>query len=192
MQSKDEYLMLRNEILQIYNIVHGTRSILYLFVSGIVSYAFVNNKLGLLLLPHIVIIPMYLIAIDYTRDMYRIGTYLQVFHEGKDFNWETRQYKLNYTIKNKMIRFAKVFHLPYLTTSVSCFLCFLYKSCSGNPNILIGFVTKPYENIKTVIYIIIILIELIITLIIYFKYRDMTSIQKNYYTSWNEIKLSEQ
>ena len=39
----------------------------------------------LFLIPYIVIIPVYLVTIDYTLNMYKLGTYLKVFHEQGDF-----------------------------------------------------------------------------------------------------------
>ena len=52
----------------------------------------------LFLIPYIVIIPVYLVTIDYTLNMYKLGTYLKVFHEQGDLRWENRLYLLNYDI----------------------------------------------------------------------------------------------
>lgn len=52
----------------------------------------------LFLIPYIVIIPVYLVTINYTLNMYKLGTYLKVFHEQGDFRWENRLYLLNYDI----------------------------------------------------------------------------------------------
>lgn len=191
MTSKDEYLMLRNELLETYNIVNSTRSILYVFVAGIISYAFVNDKIGLLLIPYVAIIPMYLIAIDYTRDMYRIATYLQIFHEGDTFNWETRQYEINYNVKNKMPRFHKIFHIPYIITSLTCFVCFIYKLSKGKISNIYNIFSNAKNNIILLTYLILSFVELIIVLIIFIKFKNMSEIQQKYIKAWNELKCRE-
>ncbi len=57
-----------------------------------------SKEAFLFLIPYIVIIPVYLVTIDYTLNMYKLGIYLKVFHEQGDFRWENRLYLLNYDI----------------------------------------------------------------------------------------------
>lgn len=98
---KDEYLMLRNEILKDYDIIQNSRYLLYVAVASILSFSLSQEEPLLFLIPYVVIIPTYLVSIDYTLDMYRIATYLMVFIEPVEFNWENRQYKFNYIINKK-------------------------------------------------------------------------------------------
>ena len=93
-----EYLMLRDEILKDYEIIQNSRNVLYAAVAAILAFAVDQKEALLFLIPYIVIIPVYLVTIDYTLNMYKLGTYLKVFHEQGDFRWENRLYLLNYDI----------------------------------------------------------------------------------------------
>ena len=123
-----EYLMLRDEILKDYEIIQNSRNVLYAAVAAILAFAVDQKEALLFLIPYIVIIPVYLVTIDYTLNMYKLGTYLKVFHEQGDFRWENRLYLLNYDIKKRVTRGERFFHAPFM---VSAFVCsMLFFCCS--------------------------------------------------------------
>lgn len=62
----NEYLMLRNEMLKDYDVIQNSRYILYVTVVSVISFSIVQKISLLFLLPYIIIIPTYLISIDYT------------------------------------------------------------------------------------------------------------------------------
>ena len=82
-----EYLMLRDEIMKDYEIIQNSRNVLYVAVAAILAFAVDQKEAFLFLVPYIVIIPVYLVTIDFTLNMYKLGTYLKVFHEQVDFRW---------------------------------------------------------------------------------------------------------
>ena len=134
--SKDEYLMLKNEINKIYDIVEKTRNLLYVTVAAIFTYSFSKKDPILFLIPFSIIIPCYIVTIDYQRGMWKIGAYLAVFHEGVDFNWERRLYEFNERIGGL---FLNSYNFPYIFTGIaSVFLLFVkcdfFKDFGWNSN----------------------------------------------------------
>lgn len=123
---KDEYLMLRNEILKDYDIIQNSRYLLYVAVASILSFSISQEEPLLFLIPYVVIIPTYLVSIDYTLDMYRIATYLMIFIEPVEFNWENRQYKFNYIINKKIPRRYNFFIFLLLALQLHVQYCFLF------------------------------------------------------------------
>ena len=124
--SESEYKALRDEILHSYTIVDNSRNILYVTVSCILAFAVTNNSPELYLLPFSVIIPIYMVSINYTCDMYRIGTYIMVFGEGlkSDYKWESRQLHLNTQKENAFPRQFQLFHTPYIVLGFLSFFGF--------------------------------------------------------------------
>lgn len=178
---KDEYLMLRNEILKDYDIIQNSRYILYVVVATILSFSISRDEPLLFLIPYIVIIPTYLVSIDYTLDMYRISTYLMVFLEHGEFNWENHQYKFNYVISKKIPRRFKFFHFPFLSASIACTLLFALR-------------VKYPVNLKSIsiefcLEEIIAFVLLLIVIFIYYKYKNMPKYQKEYINAWHEVKM---
>lgn len=115
--------------------------------------------------------------------MYRICTYLMVFLEGKDFNWENRQYLFNYSITNNIPRRSSYFHFPFIVSSIGCtILYFLFFDYSKK---------IALYNYILIIKIIFPIVLLLIVLCIFIKYRNMTILQKKYIMSWQEVKIIE-
>ncbi len=179
---KDEYLMLRNEMLKDYDIIQNSRYLLYVAVASILSFSISQNEPLLFLIPYVVIIPTYLLSIDYTLDMYRICTYLMVFLESGEFNWENRQYKFNYAIDKKIPRRYNFFHFPFISSSFACTLLFFL------------FVDYPIDlktvSLKFIIEIIVSVLLIIIVLFIFIKYINMPKFQKKYIEAWQEVKIN--
>lgn len=177
MISADEYKTLREEIIHSYTIVDSSRNILYITVAYILTFATTKNNPFLYLLPFAVIIPIYLVAINYTFDMYRIGTYIMIFGETKssDLRWETRQYRLNRQPKDAMPRQAKTFHIPYIFLGFACSVLF--------------FSSIDYSNLSTT-DLFSFLLGVILTMIllsIYIYYHNMLSVQKKYIKGWKRV-----
>lgn len=122
MTNKEEYLMLREEINKIYDMIEKTRNLLYVTMAAIFTFSATQKNPYLFLLPYAIIIPCYIITIDNQIGMWRIGTYLAVFLEGEDFNWERRLYKFNIRTGNMFVR---SYDMPYILTSIASAFLFL-------------------------------------------------------------------
>ena len=179
--SDGEYQALRSELLHSYTIVDSSRNILYVTVSCMLAFAVTNDDIELYLLPFSVIIPVYLIAINYTYDMYRIGTYISVFGEGptSDYKWESRQLVLNKQKDHSMPRQAKMFHVPYISLGTAC----IYLFC----------LSFDFRNLSLSSFLCLIFgIFLYFLLIAIFRYYgDMLSVQKKYLEGWMNVKDAE-
>lgn len=181
---KDEYLMLRNEILKDYDIIQNSRYLLYVAVASILSFSLSQEEPLLFLIPYVVIIPTYLVSIDYTLDMYRIATYLMVFIEPVEFNWENRQYKFNYIINKKIPRRYNFFHFPFISSTIACTILFF---------IFIKYPTDLEEiSVKFIIEIIISILLVAVVFCIFVKYMNMTKFQKKYIEAWYEVKINQE
>lgn len=183
MIDRDEYKTLRDEILHSYTIVDSSRNILYIAVAYILTFATNKENPLLYLLPFTVIIPIYLIAINYTFDIYRIATYIKVFAEADNstFRWESRQFMLNTEIENRMPRQAKMFHVPYVSSGIMCTILFF-------ASIDLFSQTKTEETFFSIVLCIIFFV-ILICIFIYF--RDMISVQRKYIEAWEEVKAKE-
>lgn len=181
MINEEEYKALRQELLHSYTIVDSSRNILYITVAYILTFATTQGNSYLYLLPFAVIIPIYLIAINYTFDMYRICTYIMVFGENEtnNYKWETRQYKLNTQSINSMPRQAKTFHIPYVFLGAACAILF--------------FSSIDYKNISatSILCLITGIVLTLILLSIFLYYQDMISVQNKYKTGWEEVQKAE-
>lgn len=181
MISADEYKTLREEIVHSYTIVDSSRNILYITVAYILTFATTKDTPFLYLLPFAVIIPVYLVAINYTFDMYRIGTYIMIFGEteSSDLRWETRQYRLNRQPKDAMPRQAKTFHIPYIFLGFVCSVLF--------------FSSIDYSNLSAadLFSFLLGMILTMILLFIYIYYHDMISVQDKYIEGWQRVLKEE-
>lgn len=181
MISVEEYKSLREEIIHSYTIVDSSRNILYVTVAYILTFATNKDNPLLYLLPFAVIIPVYLVAINYTFDMYRIGTYIMIFAESgtDDYKWETRQFNLNRQPKRSMPRQAKTFHIPYVLLGFACSALF--------------FSSVDYNNLSASSFfqVVVGIVLLMLLLSIYIYYRDMISVQNKYIEGWKEVLRAE-
>lgn len=178
-----EYLMLRDEILKDYEIIQNSRNVLYAAVAAILAFAVDQKEALLFLIPYIVIIPVYLVTIDYTLNMYKLGTYLKVFHEQGDFRWENRLYLLNYDIKKRVTRGERFFHAPFMVSAFVCSMLFF------------AALTYPETFRKASVGFILCFIAGIVlpvaVAVIFLKYKNIEKIQKKYILSWEEVKEKE-
>lgn len=101
--SLEEYRMLRTEILQYLEEYQNVRNMMYVMTGAILALGIGTEEIYLLLLPLIVIIPSYLIALSYRNNINKIATYLRVYYEEAKnicpLKWESRlrQYNIDYS-----------------------------------------------------------------------------------------------
>lgn len=165
-----EYLMLREEINKIYDIIEKTRNLLYVGVAAIFTCSFSLENSVLFLAAYFVIIPCYLVTVDYQTGMWRIGTYLAVFHEGesKNFNWERRTFVFHNKMKNK---YVGSYNSPYILASF--FSSFLYIVLSDQ---------------KSYFWLFISIVALIIFNIYIYKQGNPQKIKETFIEKWKMIK----
>ena len=178
-----EYLMLRDEILKDYEIIQNSRNVLYAAVAAILAFAVDQKEALLFLIPYIVIIPVYLVTIDYTLNMYKLGTYLKVFHEQGDFRWESRLYLLNYGTKKRVTRGAQFFHAPFIVSALVCFVMFFASVTYPKSirDVSVGFTLGAAAAIVLPVAV----------AVIFFKYKNIKKIQDSYIRSWKDVKKEE-
>lgn len=119
-----EYLMMREEILQYLEQYQVVRNMMYIVTGTLLGFG-VNGTEDrtryLFLLPLIVIIPSYIVAIDYAKCVRKTSAYLAVFHEQKEdclFHWKSRHRMFGYYIKPWRVN-AQL--LPYYICGITCF-----------------------------------------------------------------------
>lgn len=172
-----EYLMIREEIMHYYDLIQNLRNMLYISLAAILTFAISSDYDPLLcLLPYCVILPIYIVTIDYQYGMWSMGTYLLVFLEGEQFNWETRLHILNTSLNEKMERHASSYHYPFVVTGLSCTILFFLK---------IDYHEMNYRIIIEIIFAII----LTISFLIYIKIQKTPDeIKSVYIHEWKNIK----
>lgn len=178
-----EYLMLRDEIMKDYEIIQNSRNVLYVAVAAILAFAVDQKEAFLFLVPYIVIIPIYLVTIDFKLNMYKLGTYLKVFHEQGDFHWENRLYVFNYEIEKRVTRGEQFFHAPFTVSALVCLVMF-FASLTYPESIRdasVGFTLGVIAAISLFAAV----------AVIFFKYRNIKKIQDNYINSWENVKEKE-
>lgn len=77
-EAKDEYLMLREEIL---HFINNTINFFYVFIASYIAFTLMQEDTIFILLSFIGIIPPYLIVLNKMNALCKIGAYLHVFHE---------------------------------------------------------------------------------------------------------------
>lgn len=138
---KDEYLMLRDEILHLSEVENNIINIFYTSVTAILAFALSQCDNIFLLLPYMVIIPSYLMFISKSEAIYKIATYLYEFHECEDmFIWEHRNREFAKK-KNNLLLNDISYNLPFLFANILTIALFVLKFNWRN-------ITDMYEWIK--------------------------------------------
>ena len=127
MDSKDEYLMLREEILHHDSIENNTINFMYVFVSAILTISLNQEDALYVLIAYIVTIPAYRIVWSKRKGICKIGAYLNVFLEGKEYNWERRSCKMYDNPPNWVSSKIQSFNFPFLFVSTFVLIVFLTK-----------------------------------------------------------------
>ena len=126
-ESKDEYLMLREEILHLDDITNNTINFFYAFIAAYIAFALTQEDTIFILLSFIGIIPPYLIVLNKMNALCKIGSYLYVFHEGQNFKWERRHMRYKDKYESSALRVIS-WHFPFIFTSLAVSLLLLYKT----------------------------------------------------------------
>lgn len=127
MENDKEYLMLREEILHLDTIINNTINFFYVFVSAVLVYAIGQEDVLFVLIPWVVIIPAYRIVLGKRKNIFRIAAYLNVFHEGKNFNWERRQKKMYEISSYGRSKKISSFNYPFIFVSTFVMIVFVTK-----------------------------------------------------------------
>lgn len=126
MDTNKEYMMIREEIMYMYKIIRELRYLLYITVASVLAFSIKQEEPLFCLVPYCIIFPAYYGTISHEYSMAKLGSYLLVFLEGEDFNWETRSYKFNISPSNTR-KHMETSYMPYLATAVACTILFTIK-----------------------------------------------------------------
>lgn len=176
--SKEEYLMLRDEILKLFEIENNIINIFYTVSAAIMSFSILQEDNVSILIVYMIIIPSYLMLISKEEAIYKIGTYLYEFYEcnNNDIQWE--HYNREFCIrKNKTVVNDISLNFPFIFVNVLVFILFLLKTKWNC-------ITEPYILIKIIISILLFLSTTILIIL-----KGKVKILK-YNDIWNNIKNS--
>lgn len=129
-ENTKEYDMLRQEIMQYLKEYQNLRNMMYLITVTILGFCLKEKDINayLYLLPLVVILPSYLVYIDYYRDIIKVDAYLILFYENKiDFpiKWESKQImygKNKKYIKRKLSKSHRKY--PYIFSAIACIILY--------------------------------------------------------------------
>lgn len=179
--SKEEYLMLREEILSLGDLENNVMNFFYVSITSILAFSLTQKDTIFILLCYMVIMPSYRLVLSKEIGIYKIGAYLYVFHEGKnkDFIWERRSSKFHAKLPKIFKRVIPTFNYPFIYINTFVTILFFLKTNWMEVYIF------SYELFK--ILICIFLNILLIHSIIINRYIDKSC----YIPIWNEIKNEE-
>ena len=157
----EEYNTLRAEVLQ--KIELHNKLIMFAITTtvAILAFAFSQNNAYLFLLPFSGIIPVSLRVIYYRSAMVKISAYIAVFIEpkNKNYNWETRNHKLNISINNYITKALRSkINYDCLILSISCYILFVVRFLNMTSKINFDF------WIAVISPILLVIIELILSI----------------------------
>ena len=127
MENEKEYLMLREEILQLDSIANNTINFFYAFIAAYIAFALTQEDTIFILLSYIGIIPPYLIVLNKMNALCKIGAYLDVFHEGGEFNWERRHSEFKNKYESSAFRVIS-WHFPFIFVVLAVNGLLLYRT----------------------------------------------------------------
>lgn len=174
-QSKDEYLMLREEIIHLDALTNNILNFFYIFMATYISVVLDKNDTIYILMTHIVIIPAYLIVIGKRMATCKISAYMLVFLEGEDFNWETRKLRSKSRSVPIIFHFIHSTHFPFIFVNIAVFILWFSGSNWGIP-------LTSYEMGKLIIEIVCLLVFLILLI----ENRKISI--NDYIDKWEKVK----
>lgn len=191
MPDKDkEYLMLREEILHLDEIIIHTITFFYAFIATYMIFALPKFDTIYIILMYIVIWPAYVIVLSKARAMYKIGAYLSVFHENSEssnFKWETRN--LKFSDSDKPPKFLSLgwvqahmsaFHFPFFFVNIAALILFLLGTYQNRQDIL-----SLYEGGKILIFCLL----FFVTSALIHNHKNAST--QNYTDRWKDIRIAE-
>lgn len=177
---KDEYVILRDEILLAMETVKNYRIMVYTIVIAILAFAFDKENPWLFLLPFIAIIPLYFLAMHQIDSTMRIGAYIYVFLEPEiDIKWETNLYQ--YDILHKNQESTKKSSIdPYVIMSICC--------------LVLSFINLDFSNIHKWDMLSCFFAQVALALYSFWcfksKHLDYLETKEKYIEEWKSIKNS--
>lgn len=175
---EQEYMMLREEIVKLEEIINHTVTFFYAFIAGFLMFVVKQEDTILVLLSYIVLLPAYIMVLSKYEGIFRIGAYLKVYHEGEIFNWETRTMKLKRINHRNNYTFLSSAHFPFLFTNFFIAGIYILK-------IDYKVITQPYEVMKVAA-----LIFLFVSVLVLCKKNRNLSVEF-FVDKWERVKQME-
>ena len=207
MSSSKEYELLRSEIINTYNHIQSIHNILYTAVGAILAFALkteIKSCAICLLLPWLIILPLYLTMEAKHRGVAELGAYLYVFHEGDKFNWERRHHSFDKKhYKKRDWKEPK----RYYALIILCGLCTFYKCLENYEAPLDIFERRIVETIYAVFcpnvfsdkfitfsvkIIVMVISNLLVAYMINKSQINYVDLRDSYIKEWKTIKIIEQ
>lgn len=177
-KSKDEYLMLREEILHLDTVINNTINFFYVFVATILAFSITQDDSLFALISYVVSIPAYLIVLSKEKGIFKIAAYLHVFQEGKEFNWERRNRKLYSSEEVPILYKMQSFNFPFLFVSTFVTVIFFVKTNWSA-------ICTVRELVKIMIAVILYITQLVLVV----KNKRVSA--RPYITLWEKVKNEE-
>lgn len=174
LDEQKEYNNVKKELEVSLEFIRNASKIFYVGVTAVLAWSVTTSKAVLSLLAYCVIIPLYLIIVNYNTHSMKLGAYLLVFHNDK---WEKRLHKINN--KKSIKRYALSYRTPFIYASIASTILF--------------FVLLDYNAIDILgIIQVVICIVLFLGFNIYvFWQKDNDTIKQIYIDAWTDIKKEE-
>lgn len=175
-QSKDEYLMLREEILHLDNIIHSQISVLYVAVASILVFAINQANSLMYLITYVVILPIYLVVVNKSDGMYKISGYMASYLEGEEFNWENNLIRFNNKYRKVRHYTKQAYDFPFIFSSILTTALF--------------FIAVDYNEIKSlyiIVQIIIACILFICVILIFFSRYKIKNRTEESKEKWDQL-----
>lgn len=174
-----EYEVLRAEILADYSGIRAYENMLYTVVAAILVFTLQSDLYFLCMIPYVVIMPVFFIVMSTKNGICKIATYMQVFLEGDNYNWETRQYYFDETktfSKDSPLKWRT--HSQYYLLSLTCSAATIYKVfvCDYTP-------AGKWLRIAAIS-----VVTLVIFVIIYCNTFDYSSEKRTMIAHWVKVK----
>ncbi len=156
--SKEEYLMLRDEILKMYEMESNIINIFYTATSAIMSFSILQEDNVSILIAYMVIIPSYLMLMSKEETIHKVATYLYEFYEcdNDDIFWEHYNREFGKR-KNKNILNDISLNFPFVFVNILVFVLFLLKTkwnCMLDPYILAKVIISVLLFLATTVLIV--------------------------------------
>ena len=199
-----EYEMLRKEILDNISAIVQYNTLLYTATIAVLAFAFDKESSFLCLLPYVAIIPIYLMVEERRGTNSFIASYMIVFLEGAEHNWETRLYNRETTrlqskenkSKKKSAHSRGMLHrmkrtwknlntparIPYLFISGCCSILAIYEAIIKNAT----------AREKWALVILIFCVTAIAVIIMASNTVSDSEIKKSDIKSWQAVKAVEE
>lgn len=185
-----EYELLRQEILNNIQDIVQYNTLLYTVTVAVLAFAFEKESPFLCLLPYVAIIPIYLCVEGYLVANSRIASYMIVFLEGTDHNWETRLYKESLLDKrqqdpNMAQRISMLGipeRMPHFFVAFICSACTIYKVIIKS--------TTAFEKWASIIFVF--FITSMTAIMMVQKSKRNVEVKRSYMKRWQAVKAEEE